>query len=206
MSSRAARVARGFAAAGVATFVATLFHVAGGGQTPSVVALILSLVFSSLACVALAGTRLALWRLALSVLFSQFLFHALFALTPSSSFDGMPADGHLHAGMHLTLVPGAGAAAHPSLMAGDTGMWIAHASAALLTIAALHRGERTFRAVCRFAFFRLRQLAALVASARPPVGARGCAIASAPFTLPSTGAVLGGMRHRGPPVGVVPVG
>ena len=106
MSSRGARVVRGFAAASVATLVAALFHVAGGGLAPSALALTLSLVFSSLGSIALVGKRVAAWRLTLSVLVSQFLFHALFTLSPSATFSGMPADGHLHAGMHLTLVPG----------------------------------------------------------------------------------------------------
>ena len=58
MSSRGARVVRGFVAAGVATLVAALFHMAGGGQAPSALALTLSLVFSSLSSIALVGTLL----------------------------------------------------------------------------------------------------------------------------------------------------
>src|SRR3954469_11517812 len=66
MSSRGARVARGLAAAGFATYIAALFHVAGGGLPPSMLALTLSLTFSGLACIALAGRRSSWWRLVLS--------------------------------------------------------------------------------------------------------------------------------------------
>src|SRR3954469_12729041 len=104
MSSRGVRVARGLAAAGFATFVAALFHVAGGGLPPSALAVTVSLTFSGLACIALAGKHSSWWRLIASVAVSQFLFHALFVLSPSGHFAG--AAGHLHADAHLTLVPG----------------------------------------------------------------------------------------------------
>ncbi|AGW42570.1 hypothetical protein O159_26600 [Leifsonia xyli subsp. cynodontis DSM 46306] len=198
MSSRGARVVRGFAAAGVATLVAALFHVAGGGQAPSAVALTLSLTFSSLACIALAGKRLALWRLALSVLLSQFLFHALFSLSPSESFSGMPAGGHFHAGMHLTLLPGA--ATDPALVVEGWAMWLAHIAAAALTIVVLRHGEHTFWAVCGFASYRLRRFFDRVAGPCPTAaGTSRGRVEPVPLTLPSPRAVLGGMRHRGPP-------
>ncbi|WP_348789236.1 hypothetical protein [Leifsonia sp. NPDC080035] len=205
MSSRGVRVVRGFAAAGTATFVAALFHMAGGGDAPSAVAVTLSLVFSTLASIALAGKRLALWRLTASVAISQFLFHALFSLSPSASFSGVPAGGHLHAGMHLTLIPGAATGPEASLITGDAAMWASHLGAALLTIAALRHGERAFWAACHFAFFRLRRfvdrVTAVLAS---PAGLRRAPIETAPATLPALDVVLGGMRHRGPPMGTVP--
>lgn len=207
MSSRGIRVVRGFAAAGVATFVAALFHMAGGGEVPSAVALTLSLTFSTLASIALAGKRLALWRLTASVAVSQFLFHALFALNPSSSFSGMPAGGHLHAGMHLTLVPGAVSGSGPSLLAGDAAMWASHLAAALLTIVALRRGEHAVLAVSRFAFFTLRRLVDRVAAVRPaPLGDRRTVVETTPVSLPALEVVLGRLRHRGPPVGLLPAG
>ncbi|WP_314147842.1 hypothetical protein [uncultured Leifsonia sp.] len=205
MSSRGVRVVRGLAAAGTATFVAALFHMAGGGEAPSVVAVTLSLVFSTLASIALAGKRMVLWRVTASVAVSQFLFHALFSLSPSASFSGLPAGGHVHAGMHLTLIPGAGAGADASLLAGDAAMWASHVAAALLTIAALRHGERAFWAVCHVAFFRLRRFVDLVTAVlASPATPRRAPIETAPATLPALDVVLGGMRHRGPPVGIVP--
>ncbi|AAT90010.1 hypothetical protein ATY41_02945 [Leifsonia xyli subsp. xyli] len=205
MSSRGARVVRGFAAAGVATLVAALFHMAGGGQAPRAVALTLSLTFSSFACIALAGKRFALWRLGLSVPLSQFLFHALFSLSPSASFSGMPAGGHLHAGTHLTLLPGA--ATGPALVVEGWAMCLAHLAAAALTIAVLRHGEHTFWAVCGFASYRLRCFFdRVVGPCRTAAGTSRGLVDSVPLTLPSPGTVLGGMRRRGPPRRAVPVG
>ena len=214
MSSRGARVARGFAAASVATLVAALFHMAGGGLAPSALALTLSVVFSSLGSIALVGKRVAAWRLTLSVLVSQFLFHALFTLSPSATFSGMPADGHLHAGMHLTLVPGSTPATSapgmtmPAMIFGDSPwMWLSHAAAALLTIAALLHGERTLLAVARFAFFVLGRFVDRVAAVRPALQRRvSRPVVEAPRALRRLDPVLDGRRRRGPPMVFVPVG
>lgn len=211
MSSRGARVARGFAAAGVATLVAALFHMVGGGQPPSALALTLSLVFSTLVSIALVGKRVAVWRLTLAVLVSQFLFHALFTLSPSATFSGMPADGHLHAGMHLTMNPGTPSSAGmtmPATLVGDSPwMWLAHAAAVVLTVTVLLQGERTLLAVARFAFFVLRRLVDRVAAVQAePVARVLSVVAAAPSALRRLDTVLDGMRRRGPPPGFVPAG
>lgn len=213
MSSRGARVARGFAAAAVATLVAALFHMAGGGQAPSAVALTLSLVFSSLGSIALVGRRAAAWRLTLSVLVSQFLFHALFTLSPSASFSGMPADGHLHAGMHLTMVAGPASASAtgmsmPAMIVGESPwMWLSHGAAALLTIVVLLHGERTLLAVARFAFFVLRRLVDRVSAVQAqPLRRLTASVAAVPRALHSLGTVLDGRPRRGPPAAFLPAG
>jgi len=196
MSSRGARVVRGFAAASVATLVAALFHMAGGGLAPSALALTLSLVFSSLGSIALVGKRVAAWRLTLSVLVSQFLFHALFSLSPSAHFAG--ATGHLHPGSHLTMVTD-GAAATPmsGMSLSGSWMWLAHAAAALLTLAALRYGERVFVAVSEFTAFSLRRLLTAVAVVDVPVAQ--ARVETVPVILPHRTVVLGRLRHRGPP-------
>lgn len=196
MSTRSARVARGLIAAGFATFVAALFHVAGGGLPPSAVALTLSLVFSGLGCIVLAGKRSALWRSASSVALSQFLFHALFSLSPSAHFAG--ATGHLHPGSHLTMVTD-GAAATPmsGMSLSGSWMWLAHAAAALLTLAALRYGERVFVAVSEFTAFSLRRLLTAVAVVDVPMAQ--ARVETVPAILPDRTVVLGRLRHRGPP-------
>jgi len=196
MSTRSARVARGLIAAGFATFVAALFHVAGGGLPPSAVALTLSLVFSGLGCIVLAGKRSTLWRSASSVALSQFLFHALFSLSPSAHFAG--ATGHLHPGSHLTMVTD-GAAATPmsGMSISGSWMWLAHAAAALLTLAALRYGERVFVAVSEFTAFSLRRLLTAVAVVDVPVAQ--APVETVPVILPDRTVVLGRLRHRGPP-------
>jgi hypothetical protein len=189
-------VARGLIAAGFATFVAALFHVAGGGLPPSAVALTLSLVFSGLGCIVLAGKRSALWRSASSVALSQFLFHALFSLSPSAHFAG--ATGHLHPGSHLTMVTD-GAAATPmsGMSLSGSWMWLAHAAAALLTLAALRYGERVFVAVSEFTAFSLRRLLTAVAVVDVPMAQ--ARVETVPAILPDRTVVLGRLRHRGPP-------
>lgn len=196
MSTRSARVARGLIAAGFATFVAALFHVAGGGLPPSAVALTLSLVFSGLGCIVLAGKRSTLWRSASSVALSQFLFHALFSLSPSAHFAG--ATGHLHPGSHLTMVTD-GAAATPmsGMSLSGSWMWLAHAAAALLTLVALRYGERVFVAVSEFTAFSLRRLLTAVAVVDVPVAQ--ARVETVPVILPDRTVVLGRLRHRGPP-------
>lgn len=196
MSTRSARVARGLIAAGFATFVAALFHVAGGGLPPSAVALTLSLVFSGLGCIVLAGRRSALWRSASSVALSQFLFHALFSLSPSAHFAG--ATGHLHPGSHLTmLTDGAAATSMPAMSLSGPWMWLAHAAAATLTLVALRYGERVFVAVSEFTAFSLRRLLIAVAPVDVPVAQTRAE--TVPVVLPARAVVLGRLRHRGPP-------
>lgn len=197
MSSRAARVARGLVVAGFATFVAALFHVAGGGAPPSALALTLSLMFSGLGCIALAGKRSRLWRSAVSVSLSQFLFHGLFMLSPSGHFAGR--SGHVHAGTHLVLVP-----VSPEPMSAGTdhsgaAMWLSHLVAGLVTLVALRYGERTLRAVCGIAALPLRRLMRLVALGSPSTPVRRVRVETVPSLLPSRVVLLGGFRHRGPP-------
>ena len=202
MASRWARVARGLLAAGVATLVAALFHMVGGGAAPSPLALTLSLTFSGLACVALAGKQLALWRLTVSVGLSQFLFHTLFSLSPSGSFAGADPSGHVHLGSHLVMVSSGGATTMSSMAPESAAMWVSHAVAALVTIAALRFGETSFWALCEFTAFQLQRLfgsgliLALETGAAVRVG-----VLSRPEHAVLPTVVLGEMRHRGPPVG-----
>lgn len=132
--SRVSRVVRGALAASLATWAALLSHVAGGGQVPGLLGIVVPLALSLFVCTALAGRRLSLPRLAIAVTGSQLLFHILFVIgtvTPS----GMP---HQH-GMPLMTDAGGAAAA----ICADPLMWAMHGLAALLTVAVLHRGERT---------------------------------------------------------------
>jgi hypothetical protein len=139
--SRKPAVVRGFAASSLAIFVALAGHVSGGGQMPGALGILVPWIFSFMICVLLAGRSLSLIRLGISVAVSQFLFHTLFVLgtfTPS----GIPTS-HVH-GAPLVLPPTTGI---PEAVAVDASMWLAHGLAALLTVAALHRGERLVLAV-----------------------------------------------------------
>lgn len=131
------RIARGSAAASIATFTALVSHVAAGGAMPAATGLIVPLLLSAAVCILLAGRRLSAVRLSVAVVISQAIFHVLFVLGA-----GPVIGGHLH-GADLTA---AMAASSPTMIVPTTAaMWFGHAVAAALTITALHRGESTVR-------------------------------------------------------------
>lgn len=152
--------------------MALLSHVAGGGAMPGMLGIVVPLVFSTLVCVLLAGRRLSMVRLSISVAVSQLLFHTLFVLGAAqgvSTSTGM--SGHAAHNAQVSL----DAATVPMMHGGHAGagMWVAHVVAGIITIAALHRAEvllSTVAAVKEFVLARLvpAVLAALAAPARPP--------------------------------------
>lgn len=192
--SRALRVARGAVAASVATFVALLSHVSGGGEVPGLFGLVVPLALSFVVCVALAGRRLSLARLGLAVTLSQVLFHTLFVL---GSFQPGIA-GHVH-GAPLVLT---GDATAPVVTA-DATMWAGHLVAAIATTAMLHRGERTvavLRALAArcVAWVRARARVAVV-SVGPAPARRVLALVVADV-VPIAAVVVESARRRGPPL------
>ncbi|BCT74823.1 hypothetical protein SCMU_06650 [Sinomonas cyclohexanicum] len=135
------RAARGLAAASVATLGALVPHLAGGGPVPGPVGWAVPWVLSVFVCTAIGGRRLSLWRLSLGIGASQLLFHALFVLgTTPAAASPLPAHhAHMAAEMSASDMPGIGAM--PGMVPTDPSMWIWHAVAAMVTIAAFHRGE-----------------------------------------------------------------
>jgi hypothetical protein len=188
---RRQRALRGVAASALAVFVAALFHVAGGGPEPGLLAIAVSVVLAAPASVLLAGRR-SLWRLTLSVALSQFAFHFLFGLgqpsdvrfTGAQAMAGMP-------GMRLHVSGGTAAGL------GGAAMWAGHAAAALLTIAAIRHGERMcarmLELATRFLVRAWRLVSAPAAAGRHAPVRRGAPAALAPQFL------AGAVRHRGPP-------
>ncbi len=167
-SDRSDRVLRGSSAAVFATFVALLSHVAGGGQVPGALGVVVPLVLSTAACVLLAGRRLTLLRTTLSVVVSQVLFHTLFVLGTSPRTTQHPGStGH---GAHgptaaLDLVTGATATAGHHA---DVGMWSAHVAAGLVTIAAFQRAGSLLSALAAVREFVLVRLVRRALTAAPP--------------------------------------
>lgn len=198
-SARSARTLRGVVAAAFSTFVALLSHVAGGGSMPGILGVVVPLVFSTLVCVLLAGRRLSIVRLSLSVAVSQVLFHTLFVLGAAQgvSSTAMPS-GHLSHGSTVTL----DASSMPMMHNGHAGagMWFAHLVAGLVTIAALHRAETllsTAGAIKEFVLARLVP-AVLTALASPVLPARVLPRSDAP-TLRPLGVFPETTALRGPP-------
>ena len=120
-STRSARALRGALAAIVSTFVALLSHVAGGGEVPGLLGILVPLVLATAVCVPLAGRRLSVIRVSASVIASQVLFHALFVLGSAGNASASSAGSS------------AGPITIPALT-GNSAASILHSSAAATTL------------------------------------------------------------------------
>ncbi|OUE07880.1 hypothetical protein CMsap09_02945 [Clavibacter michiganensis] len=201
---RVQRVIRGLAASTTATFVAALFHEAGGGAAPSWGVVAFGLALASLAAVALAGTRTVLWRLVAAVGVSQLLFHGLFTAADAGG-SAVAADPHagMGHGASALALPGLPAAASGGAGAPiglDAGMLLSHGAALVVTVLALRHGEASLRAL--LAASALRVVRAIAIPFVRPDGARATALVPAtpaPRALRDLCARLGRLQYRGPP-------
>lgn len=190
VSTRSARALRGGAFALVATVSAAAAHTLAGGGAPSALFCFFLAALSAPAATALAGTKPALWRTASAVGGVQALFHAAFATAGDlGAWDAAAA--HVHGA--APALPGPAGAAPGS---GWAFMTVAHALAAAVTMLAVHRGERTLRAVLGWILPRmLRRFAVAPAPVRP--GTATTMSASVPLPRPRPGAAA--VTRRGPP-------
>jgi hypothetical protein len=193
MRARRIRVARGSAAAAMATFFAAFSHAVSGAETPSFFALVAATVLAAALCIALADRALSAWRLAGSVVLSQLGYHLLFAMVPTSTGTVVAGTGH-HADM-VMLTTDAGSHLHAS--ASPT-MWLGHTIAAVATIAALLYGERLFFALFDTLRLSVRVLCAVIRVAPLEIPALRRA-SWLPVLLAPQRVLLSVMRHRGPP-------
>ncbi len=205
--SRAARTARGSLGAAVATLFAAASHSLAGDNV-SVIAIAATAILALPVCVALAGRVGSLWRLALAVGISQFVFHWSFAGLGSASSSTGSTDGALAVSPHVAhlgqlLAPLGATSAGAASMTTDFNltalMWAAHAVAAILTIALLHRGEHASIGLARFF---LRAVLPRLRPHRLPTPARRAslplfyAVARLLERIASPSAIT----HRGPPL------
>lgn len=195
-ASRRTPLLRGFVAASFATFVALASHVWVDGRMPGLLGVLVPWLLSFMLCTLMAGRRLSLVRLSLSVAVSQLLFHALFVLgsiTPQGGFAP-----HDHTAMTLAV----DGAALP--IPADAGMWGAHAVAAVVTIGMLHRGERLVRALLRAASDLRTWLGRVVLAPAPALAARPMSarwvVVPAPLRRDPLRAAL---QRRGPPLRLI---
>ncbi|MCR2827512.1 hypothetical protein [Microbacterium sp. zg.Y909] len=200
--SRASRVVRGALAATVATFVALVSHVTAGGQVPGWIGIVVPLILSLAVCTVLVGRRLSLWRLSLGVGVSQALFHTLFVLgafSPSAAAGGTPGH-HAHGAVASTPLADTLVSTPPPA---DAAMWLMHGLAAVVTVAALYRGERALirmRAVAgEFARWARRRLIPAVCLPAP-APARRLATSSAEPARPLRLRFASSVARRGPPL------
>ncbi len=188
---------RGLVAASLAIFVALAAHVTSGGAMPGPLGILVPWILAVMVCTLLAGRRLSAVRLSVSVTVSQLLFHTLFvlgAITPSTTMGG-----HTH-GMTMTLPAGTPIA---EAVLADSSMWLGHAIAAVVTVVALHRGERTLVRLCalsRELGSCLRRRLIIVFFPAPPFsGLRRSRIAAEDERLPDD-PLRTVVRRRGPPL------
>lgn len=188
---------RGIIAALVATFLALFSHSVADGTAPSRVGVLLALAFAVPVCVALAGKRMSLVRLTISVLSSQFAFHTAMLLgNPETSISAATAGPAHH---RNASVPTLDLAASVDHSAHDGLMWAAHLLAALVTILALRQGERAVWSILRRRRFET-VWAILFVTVRPVEDVDTYSPAVRPPLVRPRLVTLSPLRHRGPPV------
>lgn len=139
MTSRARRLARGWAASLIATTLGAGSHAAVDGTWPPFILIALSAALAAPVCMLLAGRLLSRFSVAAAVVISQGLFHGLF----SQAGHGATAADHLHhhGGAALVDGPQLVVTVLPSTAHHGTGMLAAHVVAAAATYALLRHGE-----------------------------------------------------------------
>lgn len=218
MSTRTARLVRGWAAALSATAVAAASHVLAGGLIPNPFIVLFALALSAMVSCALAGRALSLPRTSAAVLASQGIFHLLFSVggagidsgASSNSAAGASAVGHAgHAG-HLEPAALAAQLADPGTAASVSAsghssavMWLGHLIAAAATVLLIRKGEA---ALLRLKATMRLSIADMLPLILPlPLGPRipklSTLIPAEP--LRNLGVPLLVMRHRGPPAAAV---
>ncbi|QEE62085.1 hypothetical protein FVA74_11285 [Salinibacterium sp. dk2585] len=204
-SSRQRHAVRGFVAATVATFVALLSHVLGGGDVPGWLGILAPWVLSLPMCMGLARWTLSLGRLSVSVGVSQFFFHTLFVLGASGGSASFVTSGVGHGSHGLVLVAAESSAAASAY--DPAVMWLWHGVAAVITIAAVQRGESALASIRRVAAWVASWVAARVTPAQlAPVAMAPGRMPTPQFSTASLSAcfAFSPLLRRGPPLALTP--
>ena len=135
MTTRAARLAKGWVVGALATAMAAASHALAGGGTPSALALVTGVVFGGMLATLALSARPSLPRLAIAVGVSQLAFHVVF----TSLSAGGTVTGSSMPGMHGAMVSIVGT---PHTHVEGPAMWLGHAVAGVLTLALLRGAER----------------------------------------------------------------
>lgn len=199
-AQRIGRAARGSLAGALTTFLALAFHVFGGGASPGAAALGASLLATVWVGILLAGQRLRLWRLALTVAIGQAVLHAAFSTGTASMATaevaapvGAGPAAHDHGAVVLGSVLDGGAVLH-----GGHGMAAAHLAAGIVTVAGILLGDRLITVAIRAAG---RLVAAILVALRAPAPAPAAIRrpADAVLVAPLLGRIVATLPRRGPP-------
>jgi hypothetical protein len=189
VTSRSARLARGWVVGTFATGLAAASHSIAGGGTPSPLALVVGVVFGGMLSTLALTRRPSLPRLAIAVGVTQLAFHAVFSvLGTATTFT----TGHDHAAV---------LSAHPHAHVDTPEMWLAHAVAGALTLALLRGAERAvwrlLTEAARLVVAPFRRLAAA------PVVPRRRPLLVSVLPAPLLGrSPVSSLSRRGPPVPV----
>jgi hypothetical protein len=201
MHGRRMRFLRGWLTAGLSVVVAAFSHAAGGGAGPGLLGVVLALAFALPVCVGLAGRRVSMPRVTLSVVLSQAAFHVLFTLGATPATGAAATGGH-HTPLMVSAATAEGSAAVGMAM-GGAGMWLAHAVAAAVTVAGMAWGRRSIRTALRAATRRAVAAVHVLAT----VGAVEAEPRLLPVVVPAPRLApplrfLAATPHRGPPCAV----
>lgn len=195
MTPRAARLSRGAVLGTVATVLAAVSHLSGGGPAPSAVALVLGAAFATaVGTIAVGPARgargIPLPRLLAGVAVAQLAFHLVFSLLGQGA--AVTSSGaHHHELFALVADPSA------AIAQGGGAMWIAHLVAGVATVLYLrHLERRAWAVLARLGRFVLR---ALVIRVRPAAPTRA-RIVGAPVHRPASALLRDAIRRRGPPI------
>lgn len=191
------RVLRGLSVTSLATFIALMSHVAAGGSAPGWLGVTAPVILGAPVSIVIIGLRPSLPRMAVAVTLSQVLFHTLFVLGgPSVSVAGITMHGSHHPRDAMPVTMDASSAAMSM-----SGMWGAHAVAALLTIAAIHLGDRTVASSARLIDLVLEWLRRVVAAVTSfPLTGRGAGPVTSLVPAPHLRRTYSRAHRRGPPV------
>jgi hypothetical protein len=190
VTSRSARLLRGWVVGTFATGVAAASHSVAGGGTPSALALVVGVVFGGMLSTLALTRRPSLPRLAIAVGVTQLAFHAVFSLLgTATTFTA----GHDHTAVF---------SAHSHAHVDTPEMWLAHAVAGALTLALLRGAERAvwrlLTEVARLVVAPFRRIAAV------PVVPRRRRLLVSLVPAPLLGrSPVSSLSRRGPPVPVV---
>lgn len=204
MEDRGLRIVRGWIGALVCTCLAAASHTLVDGMVPPLAILGLLLAVSGAICTALASTNISLVRTTLAVVLSQGLYHVVFGLFGHQRPTGNLLETGAHAGhgvpvvaLHIeqTLPPGALAESPGALL-----MSLSHLLAALLTIAALRKGELAARTLVDSILLYIPRLILTSRTWQPPAVRRSRTVCT-PAPLARLDVLLPALRRRGPPAG-----
>jgi hypothetical protein len=195
MNSRSEQLSRASVAAAFAVITAAVSHTVAGGQVPSVLAIALSFLLTTLASIPLVGKSASLFRISATVLLGQVLLHGLYSMFPASIPQAVQANGGIHDhSLSLITLPETLTAANSAPV---LWMTIAHIFAGVLAIVVLRHADIALAVVRSMGRFVLSIFSVPVVVAPREQPALRVGAAREAFLRSSV--LLSVIQRRGPP-------